>query len=212
MTTRPAPQGSVNAMSNDKNRSGRPGREWPHWRRVTALAVAAAIVLLACGCGGNPSSSSSGASSADGSSTIQKEVAYANCLTSHGVTGVSVGSGGALTITNGNNRMTAGSGALPPQALQSSPTLKSAAQACSKLAPSNGQQQPSQGQAAANLKQALKFTQCMRSHGVPNFPDPNSSGGFSGSSSIGGANPQSSSYQKAQRACQSLIPAPSQGG
>jgi hypothetical protein len=36
----------------------------------------------------------------------------------------------------------------------------------------------SPGAGQGRLAQALAFAHCMRSHGAPNFPDPNSSGGF----------------------------------
>ncbi|HTS72549.1 MAG TPA: hypothetical protein VMG74_02425 [Gaiellaceae bacterium] len=50
----------------------------------------------------------------------------------------------------------------------------------------------------------LRFSRCMRSHGVSSFPDPNSQGGVEiGPSS--GIDPGSSSFQTALRACQSLV-------
>lgn len=54
-------------------------------------------------------------------------------------------------------------------------------------------------------KGLLAYSQCMRSHGVPNFPDPNSHGvivGKSSSASGGGLDPNSPTYQAAQKACQ----------
>jgi hypothetical protein len=52
---------------------------------------------------------------------------------------------------------------------------------------------------------ALAFARCMRSHGVPNFPDPNSSGGFPKATlrQLAASNPH---YQAAQRACAHLLP------
>ena len=51
----------------------------------------------------------------------------------------------------------------------------------------------------AGYNGALRFAQCMRAHGVPNFPDPSAGGG---GLSIGpGLNPQSPSFQGAQKAC-----------
>jgi hypothetical protein len=49
----------------------------------------------------------------------------------------------------------------------------------------------------------------MRSHGVPNFPDPNTSGGGVHISikSSSGINPASPSFQAAQKACAKLLPA-----
>jgi hypothetical protein len=55
---------------------------------------------------------------------------------------------------------------------------------------------------------ALKYSQCMRSHGEPNFPDPSRGGGFvfpAGS----GVNPGSPAFQAAQAKCQKYNPAPS---
>ncbi len=53
----------------------------------------------------------------------------------------------------------------------------------------------------ANLAKELKFAQCMRSHGVPDFPDPNKNGGFSGTSTV---NPSSPTFQNAQSTCMQL--------
>jgi hypothetical protein len=51
----------------------------------------------------------------------------------------------------------------------------------------------------------IKFSDCMRSHGVPNFPDPGSGGGIQINSSSG-INPQSPAFQSAQKACAKLGP------
>ena len=52
----------------------------------------------------------------------------------------------------------------------------------------------------------LEFAACMREHGV-DMPDPDFSSGGGGSFGFGGANidPQSSTFQKAQEACQDII-------
>ena len=51
----------------------------------------------------------------------------------------------------------------------------------------------------------LAYAHCMRSHGEPDFPDPNSHGdfGFSNSRTM---NPQSPTFQAAQNDCRSLQP------
>lgn len=54
---------------------------------------------------------------------------------------------------------------------------------------------------------ALKYSQCMRSHGEPSFPDPSPGGGFvfpAGS----GVTPGSPTFQAAQAKCQKYNPAP----
>ena len=50
----------------------------------------------------------------------------------------------------------------------------------------------------------LKFSRCMRAHGVSNFPDPNGQGAIQfGPSS--GIDPRSSTFQSAQQACHRLV-------
>src|ERR1700759_1827375 len=64
--------------------------------------------------------------------------------------------------------------------------------------------------AASGVKQGLKLAQCMRAHGVSNFPDPDSGGGINirvGS----GIDPQSPAFQAAQKACRADMP-PGAGG
>src|SRR5260221_2908081 len=56
-----------------------------------------------------------------------------------------------------------------------------------------------------NPANGAKFSACMRSHGVPRFPDPSSSG----SMSIGkgsGIDPNSPKFRAAQAACEKLLP------
>ncbi|HZO77423.1 MAG TPA: hypothetical protein VFB39_05215 [Solirubrobacteraceae bacterium] len=49
----------------------------------------------------------------------------------------------------------------------------------------------------------LKFADCMRSHGVSNFPDPSHGGGIQ---IPNGVNPSSPAFQAAQNACSKLLP------
>jgi hypothetical protein len=79
---------------------------------------------------------------------------------------------------------------------QNSPQYQSARQACNSLRPGG-----TANSGSANLAKELTFAKCMRSHGVPDFPDPNKNGGFSGTSSV---NPSSPTFQNAQSVCQKL--------
>jgi hypothetical protein len=54
----------------------------------------------------------------------------------------------------------------------------------------------------------IKYADCLRAHGVPNFPDPGSGGGLQVPTEI---NPASPAFQTAQRACRSLMPGGSGG-
>jgi hypothetical protein len=58
----------------------------------------------------------------------------------------------------------------------------------------------------------IKYADCMRAHGVPNFPDPTSAGG--GVQLSDAVNTRSPAFQSAQSACQKLLPGglPGHGG
>jgi hypothetical protein len=58
--------------------------------------------------------------------------------------------------------------------------------------------------AASPQEDALKFAGCMRSHGVTDFPDPSSGGGFIFNANAGII--QGPHYQAAQEACQKYLP------
>jgi hypothetical protein len=57
--------------------------------------------------------------------------------------------------------------------------------------------------AGATVNQALRFSECMRSHGVTGFPDPTAGGGLE---LAPGADVQSPAFQSAQRTCSKLQP------
>jgi hypothetical protein len=61
------------------------------------------------------------------------------------------------------------------------------------------------GAASTHYNQALAFAECMRSHGVSNFPDPNGSGGIHIAEGSG-VNPFSPSFKTARAACAKLLP------
>jgi hypothetical protein len=56
---------------------------------------------------------------------------------------------------------------------------------------------------AAGRQQALKFAQCMRMNGLPDFPDPDANGEFRGQGHEQQDNPR---FQAAQQACRGLAP------
>ena len=58
---------------------------------------------------------------------------------------------------------------------------------------------------STNTQKALAYSRCMRSHGVPKFPDPNSSGAFPKvtAQQVGVSSTQ---FQAAQNQCRSLLP------
>jgi hypothetical protein len=84
------------------------------------------------------------------------------------------------------------------------PKYKSAERACQSLQarPATSNASNSSSTRVQRLEQALAFAGCMRSHGVPHFPDPNSQGLFT--SKLDASTPQ---VQAANRACQKTLPA-----
>jgi hypothetical protein len=62
---------------------------------------------------------------------------------------------------------------------------------------------------APSRPQFLQYAACMRSHGVPDFPDPGAGGGIQ----LGdGMNPFSPAFRAAQSACHHLLPGGGPGG
>jgi hypothetical protein len=150
------------------------------------LAVLGVVVLAACGNSGTTSASGDSSTS----SAYQKALAYAQCIRAHGIPGYpDPNSQGQFVAQNGS--------ALPSV---SPAVLNEANQACQKLLPPSLQQGP-RG-ASANPSQ-LQFSQCMRRHGEPAFPDPASNGSFT---LPPGMNAESPQFQNAEKACQSLMP------
>jgi hypothetical protein len=149
------------------------------------VAVLACLATFAAACSG--SASPSPASSAHAAS-----LAFAQCMRDHGYPRF------PDPDSAGNFNMTGID--------LNTPRGRSAGTACSsQVAPAN----PNPGQQNAQaLSQALKFSRCMRAHGVTNFPDPNPDGQNSFSNSKG----QAPLAQRAFTACRGLLPGPSSGG
>ncbi len=84
--------------------------------------------------------------------------------------------------------------------------LAGLAAACSSGSPSSAGSggSPDAG-GSANSPSAVGYSHCMRSHGVPNYPDPDSSGVLP-KVSAQELGVSSSQLQEARRACQKLLP------
>jgi hypothetical protein len=80
------------------------------------------------------------------------------------------------------------------------PTFQAAEAKCKSLMPGR-QQTPAQ--LAQNVAAGVKLAKCMRSHGFPTFPDPNSQDMFNLPSGIDMSSP---TYQSAFGTCQRLTP------
>jgi hypothetical protein len=167
-------------MNNEKGMTNgsthvirRPRRARPPTARIAAAIIATAVLaLVAAACSGSPSSTAAGGSlNAGDSSSFPSAVAYSSCMRSHGVPNYPDPSNGQLP-KGGAQRFGV-----------SSSVFSAAQSACHHLLPDAGsfQDQASQCTLSGDCPPAvvqkmlatdLKFAHCMRSHGVPNWPDP----------------------------------------
>ena len=176
-------------IDNASRARGRAGNRGRRLRRGGSIgAIAAAVVIAAAACSALPGS--------PGRSVLYQEaLAFSKCMRAHGVPNFpDPGSDGQFS-GNGIDKQ--------------SPQLQSAADACQSLLP--GRNPPA---AVAHARtQALRFSRCMRAHGILNFPDPSVKFNGSGVSSTvrmkigpGGIDPSSPQFSAAQQACSSILP------
>ena len=163
-----------------------------HLRQPVVLAAGtAAIVLLAAAC-----SSAGGSSSLAGTTAYQKALSYAQCMRAHGEPNYPDPTSNGGFIIDGQKDHLNGQ------------LMQSANKTCQHLLPKARPMTAAQQRQAT--AQALKFVACMRTHGIPDMPDPqvNSQGiemrigGPKGS----GPKPNSPVIQAAMQACRKLIP------
>ena len=173
-------------------------------RRAGALAVAAAVAMLATACGGGSASSSASAP------TYVQEIALAQCMRGHGAPNFpDPDASGGYTLTSNGSIEGAGGASIDIDSSQA----QAAYGDCRHLlpgAPSISQLEQLEQQAQARqeqmLPELLKYSQCMRSHGVPNFPDFGSSDQSPPPGNGAAINPSSPQFQAASTACQHLLP------
>jgi hypothetical protein len=157
----------------------------------TAVAQVGSTTSTTAGAAANHSATAN--HSTTGRSTYQKSVQYAQCIRKNGVPNFpDPNANGDFLFKSGPG----GNGVDP-----GSSQFQAAQKACKSLAPAA----PSPAQSNNAMAQALKFSACMRTNGVLNFPDPKESGGRV-ALTITGVNPNTPQFQKAMQACQSLLP------
>ena len=178
----------IDSASRARGRAGNRRRRLREGGPIAALIAAVAFAAAACSAlPGSPS----------GSVLYQEALAFSKCMRAHGVPNFpDPGSNGQFSV-NGIDKQ--------------SPQVRSAAGACQSLL-------PGLNPAAALVEgrtQALRFSRCMRAHGVPNFPDPSVKSHGSGvaitirmKGGSGGIDPRSPQFQAAQNACRSILPMP----
>ena len=178
-------------------------------RAPVLTALLGGLGLLAAGCGGgsrSPSVASVGSNTANASDgggsaalTPQQEtsidVVYGACLNTYGVAVEAMRTGGLAWVVR------RGAHAPGPRSSQAA----AAERDCKSVLPRSGlPARPTVAQNARALAQLLRYAECIRAHGVSNFPDPTSLGlRISPSSGINMNSPQ---LLAAQRRCQSQTP------
>jgi hypothetical protein len=139
---------------------------------MLAVALPAAVAAIAvAGCGGSPSPTTS--TTGQLKNGVSGAYQFSTCMRQHGVTDfpdprVTQRAGGTSVVAIGVPADDAGT-----------PTFKAAQKACQGIlpAPESSAQQALQEHRQAQV--LLAFTQCLRGHGVPKFPDPDSQGHLS---------------------------------
>jgi hypothetical protein len=152
------------------NRRATPPPLCIHGLRV--VGIIATTVLALAGCSRGSPSPSGNSSPAGRTTSTPSATAYSGCMRTHGVPNF------PDPDSKGNLR------AVGPQQLGvSTPGYQAAEQACQHVLPTEGslQQLTQQCLLAGDCPQALvqqlltverKYAQCLRSHGIPNWPDP----------------------------------------
>jgi hypothetical protein len=175
-------------------------RQRPVKRAGRTVTVLAAFGMLATACShssagpgvadASSSSSASGASTSS-TSTPASPLAFAQCMRNHGIHDF------PDPDSSGNFDLSGGT-----ELNSSNPTYQAATEACSSLGSAGKASGPSLS--PQQVAAVVSFAECMRSHGIHNYPDPDSSGRIPGIRHFG-INPNSSQFQAANDACAHYI-------
>lgn len=171
---------------------------------VVIVVLAAAMAIAACGSSAPPSQTAQ-ASKGTGHSTkgtshtrarlVRSDLNFSKCMRRDGVPnfpdlngkGMRIGADGSSLSVNGVS--------------VSAPAFGSARQKCQKYLPAGAE--PGPAKQAQQYAQSLRFSKCMRSHGVSNFPDPKTVSGSRGNSvvELPGVNLNSPAVKAAAKVC-----------
>ncbi|MGO9959622.1 MAG: hypothetical protein ACLP50_27200 [Solirubrobacteraceae bacterium] len=181
-------------MHHQLTRSQRP-------TRLLAAAVLAAATTIAGCSSSSPNTASSAATStksvaSNGSDLTSSPLAFSRCMRANGVPNFPDLRGNGIRIQSATGQTISVNGVSV-----NAPAFLTARQTCERYMP---HAQASQAQSAHQTQQGLQFARCMRSHGVPNFPDPkvvSTSPGGNQQVYLPGVNPQSPAFQTAAKAC-----------
>lgn len=160
-----------------------------------AAAAVAPVMLGACGSSAGsssdaPSSAQGGAGSSSAAQTGQAQ--FSQCMRQKGVTNFPDPQSGHFVI---------------PGDVKSNPHFSSAIKACQHFMGPGGI--GSNSRSNGNMQAELAFVQCMRTHGVPDMPEPASNGAIQAGGS--GVDRNSPAFQKAFSECRSKLPGNGKG-
>jgi hypothetical protein len=190
-------------------------------RWIGVLLAAAIAAVVVAGCGGSSSgaglaqiNSTSGsaahtntrqhATRASKPKATPSALAFSRCMRAHGVADFpDPRSSGEIPIKSAGGMTRAPSGGFT--ANPNSPGYQTASRDCRSLADATP---VSQAQTNKITADQLKFAACMRTHGVPNYPDPTNSGEVGNNGAISGVNPSSPAVQGAEKTCRRFLTPP----
>jgi hypothetical protein len=161
---------------------------------AASAALGAAAALAACG---SSSPTRSTAATGSGANAASSALAFSKCMRANGVPNFpDLGSNGTLLLGNGNGQTVSVNGVSVD-----APAYRAARTRCQRYMLTHTA--ASASQQAQQIAAGLKFARCMRSHGVPSFPDPKviSSSGGNQQVELPGVNTQSPAFQAAAKAC-----------
>jgi hypothetical protein len=179
---------------------------------IILTLTATALGVAACG-SASPSSTVTNASGGKASeASASRALEFASCMRSHGVSNFPDPTNGRirLQVQQTPNSTTVNGVEV------NGPAFQSAMTDCKPYLPNAGT--PTAAQTAKAKAQSLAMARCMRSHGVPNFPDPKMQTGPEGGVAFGvnfsgtGINPNSPAFQTAQNDCGSILGGPKVAG
>jgi hypothetical protein len=168
-----------------------------HCRRqliVASIVAVAAFALLAAGCGGAGSSSVASSTTTTQNGALGEALAFARCMRSHGIPDWP-------DPTN--------DGGFDKSALRQLGVSVSRVRAIEESACNLPLGGPSQGPTITLADRAdyLRAAACMRSHGLPDFPDPTFANNSVETNIPSSIDQESSTFKSAAGICTRLIPA-----
>lgn len=164
-------------------------------RALQIVATAVLAVLIPAACGGSSGPVQVGTNPSPNSSS--SPVGMSRCMRAHGLSNFpdpSNGSGGV----GFHGVILSANGTLVVDGITfAGPVAEKAESACRRFLPPAG---PPPAPSAAQKAAAVKFAQCMRTHGVPDFPDPTFSS-TRGPNQVSSLNLDSPAFKQAAAAC-----------